>query len=164
MDKTAFINTLEQSRAEWEALLAPVDEERMLQPGAAGKWSVKDVIVHVTWGEREIVPIMRTHVLAGSELWELSDDERNEIVYQQNRDRPLQEILQEEQQAYADLFEAAQALSDEDLNDSQRFKQMPEEWVPWQIIAGCSFKHYQDHMPSIREWLAQRQEIGRAHV
>ncbi len=158
MDKAMFINTLKQSRAEWEALLAQVDEERMLQPGAAGKWSVKDVIVHVTWGEREIVPIMRTHVLAGSELWELSDDERNEIVYQQNRDRPLQEILQEEQQAYADLLEAAQALSDEDLNDPHRFKQMPDGWVPWQIIAGCSFKHYQDHMPSIREWLAQRQE------
>ncbi len=129
----------------------------MLQPGAAGKWSVKDVIAHVTWGEREIVPIMRTHVLAGSELWNLSDDERNEIVYQQNRDRPLQEILQEEQQAYADLLEAAQTLSDEDLNDPHRFKQMSEEWVPWQIIAGCSFKHYQDHMPSIREWLAQQQ-------
>jgi len=157
MDKATFINTLEQSRAEWEALLAQVDEERMLQPGAAGKWSVKDVIAHVTWGEREIVPIMRTHVLAGSELWNLSDDERNEIVYQQNRDRPLQEILQEEQQAYADLLEAAQTLSDEDLNDPHRFKQMLEEWVPWQIIAGCSFKHYQDHMPSIREWLAQQQ-------
>jgi uncharacterized damage-inducible protein DinB len=157
MDKATFINTLEQSRAEWEALLAQVDEERMLQPGAARKWSVKDVIAHVTWGEREMVPIMRTHVLAGSELWNLSDDERNEVVYQQNRDRPLQEILQEEQQAYADLFEAAQALSDEDLNDPHRFKQMPEGWVPWQIIAGCSFKHYQDHMPSIREWLAQRQ-------
>lgn len=157
MDKTVFINTLKQSRAEWEALLAQVDEERMLQPGAAGKWSVKDVIVHVTWSEREMVPIMSTRELVGSELWELSDDERNEIVYQQNRDRPLQEILQEEQQAYADLFEAAQTLSDEDLNDPHRFKQMPEEWVPWQIIAGCSFKHYQDHMPSIREWLAQRQ-------
>jgi uncharacterized damage-inducible protein DinB len=157
MDKATFINTLEQSRAEWEALLAQVDEERMLQPGAARKWSVKDVIAHVTWGEREMVPIMRTHVLAGSELWNLSDDERNEVVYQQNRDRPLQEILQEEQQAYADLFEAAQALSDEDLNDPHRFKQMPEGWVPWQIIAGCSFKHYQDHIPSIREWLAQRQ-------
>jgi uncharacterized damage-inducible protein DinB len=157
MDKATFINTLKQSRAEWEALLALVDEERMLQPGAAGKWSVKDIIAHVTWSEREMVPIMRTHVLVGSELWELSDDERNEIVYQQNRDRPLQEILHEEQQAYADLLEAAQTLSDEDLNDPHRFKQMPEEWVPWQIIAGCSFKHYHDHMPSIREWLAQRQ-------
>src|SRR5215470_19364468 len=105
MDKTTFISTLRQSRAEWEALLAQIDEERMLQPGAAGKWSVKDVIAHVTWGEREMVPIMRTRVLAGSELWNLSDDERNEIVYQQNRDRPLQEIMSEERQAYADLLE-----------------------------------------------------------
>ena len=153
MDKATFINTLEQSRAEWEALLAQVDEERMLQPGAAGKWSMKDVIVHVTWGEREIVPIMRTRELVGSELWELSDDERNEIEYQQNRERPLQEIRSEEQQAYADLLAAAQTLSDEDLNNPHRFQQMPEEWVPWQLFAGNSFKHYQDHMPALRTWV-----------
>ena len=158
MDKTTFINTLEQSRAEWEALLAQVDEEWMLQPGAAGKWSVKDVIAHVTWYEREMIPLMRMHMLADSELWELSNEERNEIVYQQNRDRPLQEILHEGQQAYADLLEAAQALSDEDLNNPHRFKQMPEDWVPWQIFAGNSFEHYQDHVTSLRQWLAQRQE------
>ncbi|MFL5695456.1 MAG: DinB family protein [Ktedonobacteraceae bacterium] len=156
MDKTVFISTLKKAREEWEALLAQVGEEQMLQPGAAGKWSVKDVIAHVTWGEREVAPVMRAHVLAGSELWNLSDDERNEIVYQQNRDRSLHEIMNEEQQAYADLLAAAQTLSDEDLNDSHRYKQMPEEWVPWQLYAGNTFKHYQDHMPSIREWLAQR--------
>jgi uncharacterized damage-inducible protein DinB len=156
MDKAMFIGTLKKAREEWEALLAQVGEEQMLQPGAAGKWSVKDVIAHVTWGEREIAPVMRTHVLAGSELWNLSDDERNEIVYQQNRDRSLHEIMNEERQAYADLLAAAQTLSDEDLNDSHRYKQMPEEWVPWQLYAGNTFKHYQDHMPSIREWLAQR--------
>jgi hypothetical protein len=158
MDKNTFINTLKQSRAEWEALLAQVDEEWMLQPGAAGKWSVKDVIAHVTWYEREMIPLMRMHTLAGSELWELSNEERNEIVYQQNRDRPLQEILHEGQQAYAALLEAAQALSDADLNDPHRFKQMPEDWVPWQIFAGNSFEHYQDHVASLRQWLAQRQE------
>ena len=158
MDKATFINTLKQTRAEWEALLAELDEEQMLQPGAAGKWSVKDVIAHVTWGEREIVPVIHTHVLAGSDLWDLSDDERNEIVYQQNRDRPLNEIVREEQQAYADLLEAVQTLTDEDLNDPHRFKQMPQEWAPWQIFVGNSFKHYQDHMPSIRAWLAQGQE------
>jgi hypothetical protein len=156
MDKTMFISTLKKAREEWETLLAQVGEERMLQPGAAGKWSVKDVIAHVTWGEREITPVMRAHVLAGSELWNLSDDERNEIVYQQNRDRSLHEIMNEEQQAHADLLAAAQTLGDEDLNDSHRYKQMPEEWVPWQLYAGNTFKHYQDHMPSIREWLAQR--------
>jgi uncharacterized damage-inducible protein DinB len=156
MDKTLFISTLRKAREEWEALLAQVGEEQMLQPGAAGKWSVKDVIAHVTWGEREIAPVMRTHVLAGSELWNLSDDERNEIMYQQNRDRSLHEIMNEEQQAYADLLAAARTLSDEDLNDSHRYKQMPEEWVPWQLYAGNTFKHFHDHMPSIREWLAQR--------
>jgi len=153
MDKTTFMNTLQETRAQWEELLAQVEEERMLQPGATGKWSVKDVIAHVMWGEREMVPLMHTHMVAGSELWNLSDDERNEIVYQQNRERPLHEIMSEEQQAYADLLAAAQTLSDDDLNDPHHFQQMPEEWVPWRIFAGNSFKHYQDHMPALRAWV-----------
>lgn len=153
MDKTTFMNTLQETRAQWEELLAQVEEERMLQPGAAGFWSVKDVIAHVMWCEREIGPIMQTHVFAGSDLWDLTDDESNEIVYQQNKNRPLQEILREEQQAYADLLAAAQTLSDDDLNDPHRFQQMPEAWVPWQLFAGNSFKHYQDHMPALRAWV-----------
>ena len=33
MDKTTFLNTLQETRAQWEELLAQVEEERMLQPG-----------------------------------------------------------------------------------------------------------------------------------
>jgi len=47
-------------------------------------------------------------------------------------------------------------LNDEDLNDPHRFKNMPREWRPWQLIAGNSFKHYEDHMPSIRQWLTKK--------
>ncbi len=144
---------LQETRAQWEELLTQIDEQRMLQPGATGKWSVKDVIAHVMWGEREVVSLMNTHMMAGSELWNLSNDERNEVMYQQNRERPLQEILSEEQQAYVDLLAAAQTLSDEDLNDPHRFQHMPEEWVPWRLFAGNSFKHYQDHMPALRAWV-----------
>jgi hypothetical protein len=153
MDKITFLQRLTETRAEWEEMLAQMDEERMLQPGAAGKWSVKDVIAHVMWGEREMVPIMRTHVVAGSELWDLEDDERNEIWYQRHRQRPLQEIRSEEQHTYAELLAAAQTLSDEDLTDPERFQQMPPEWVPWELFAGNSFEHYQDHLPSLRTWL-----------
>ncbi len=153
MDKTTFMNTLQETRAQWEELLAQVEEERMQRPGATGKWSVKDVIAHVMDGERELVQIMHTHVVTGSELWNLSDDERNEIVYQQNRERPLHEIMSEEQQAYANLLAAAQTLSDDDLNDPHHFQRMPEEWVPWRIFAGNSFQHYQDHMPALRAWV-----------
>lgn len=155
MDKTQFITTLKETREEWDALLALIGEARMEQSGATGKWSVKDVIAHITWSEREIAPVMRTHVLAGSELWDLSDYERNEIVYQRNRDRSLHEVISNEQQAYAYLFAAAQTLSDEDLHDSGRFRHMPQEWIPWQLFAGNSFNHYRDHMTSLREWLAR---------
>ena len=125
MDKATLLKTLTETRAAWETLLAQIDEEQMQRPGAAGKWSVKDVIAHVTWGESEIAPVLRTHVLAGSDLWNLSDDERNEITYQQNKDRPLHDIVNEEHQAYTALLEALQMLSDEDLNDPHRFKNMP---------------------------------------
>ncbi len=155
MDKMEFINTLKQAREEWDALMAQISEARMEQTGATGKWSVKDVIAHVTWVEREIVPVMRTYVLAGSELWELSDYERNEIVYQRNRDRSLQEIMSDERQAYANLLEAVQTLDDADLNEPQRYRHMPQDWIPWQLFAGNSFDHYRDHMTSLREWLAR---------
>ena len=158
MDQATLLKTLTETRAAWEALLAQIDEEQMFQPGAAGKWSVKDVIAHVTWGESEIAPVLRTHVLAGSDLWNLSDDERNEITYQQNKDRALHDIVNEERQAYTALLKAVQTLSDEDLNDPHRFKNMPQEWRPWQLIAGNSFKHYGDHMPSLREWLAKKSD------
>ncbi|SRR5579883_120167 len=158
MDKITLLKTLTEARASWEALLARIDEDQMQRPGAAGKWSVKDIIAHMTWGEREVAPVLRTHILAGSPLWNLSEDERNEITYQQNKDRALQDIVNEEQQAYRDLLEAVQTLSDEDLDDPRRFKNMPAEWKPWQLIAGNSFKHYEDHMPSIRAWLAENKD------
>ena len=59
MDKTTFIETLLARRAAWEALFAEVGEARMLQPGVAGEWSVKDVIAHVMWSEREMVGVMQ---------------------------------------------------------------------------------------------------------
>lgn len=155
MDKATLLKTLTETRAAWEALLAQIDEELMLQPGVTGKWSVKDVIAHVAWCESEIAPVFRTYILSGSDLWVLSDDERNEITYQQNKDQPLENIVNEERQAYTALLEAIQTLSDEDLNDPHRFKNMPKKWQPWQLIAGNTFKHYEDHMPSIREWLAK---------
>ncbi len=156
MDLATLLKTLIETRATWEALLAQIDEEQMQRPGVAGKWSVKDIIAHVAWCESEIAPVLRTHLLAGSDLWNLSDDESNEIIYQQNKDRPLHDIVNEERQAYTALLEAVQTLSDEDLNDPQHFKNMPQEWKPWQLIAGNSFKHYEDHMPSLREWLAKK--------
>ena len=99
---------------------------------------------------------MQTRTLTGSELWNLPQDERNEAIYQQYRNQPFHDIISQEQQAYAEILAAAKTLSDEELNDPHRFKDMPGDWIPWQILAGNSFTHYPDHITSIRAWLAQR--------
>ena len=65
-------------------------------------------------------------------------------------------MLAEEWQVYAQLLAEVQKLSDEDLNDPRRFREMPADWVPWEVIAGNSFKHYQDHILPIRAWLDQQ--------
>ena len=88
MEKATLLKTLIETRAAWEALLAQIDEEQMQRPGVDGTWSVKDIIVHVAWCESEIVQLLCTHVLAGSDFWNLSNDEGNEITYQQKKDRP----------------------------------------------------------------------------
>lgn len=153
MDKASFLETLHTTRAEWESLLAEIGEERMVLIGATGEWSVKDVIAHIMWGEREMVGVCQAHALVGSDLWEMTDDERNPIMVSWYRDHTLQDVLNEERQVYAQLLAEVEKLSESDLNDPRNFSSMPLDWSPWQVIAGCSFKHYRDHIPALRAWL-----------
>lgn len=153
MDKATFLETLRAERAEWESLLTEIGEEHMLLAGATGAWSVKDVIAHIMWSEREMVGVCQARALVGSDLWAMTDDERNPIVVAEYRARSLQDVLSEERQVYAQLLAEVEKLSDEDLNDARRFREMPSNLLPWQVIAGCSFKHYRDHIEPLRAWL-----------
>lgn len=155
MNKTTFIGLLEQARSEWEDALKQLNEQRMLQPGIEGSWSVKDLIAHVSWYEGEMVPVILQHVFTGSDWWAMPTDERNELIYQQNKERPLQEVVQDGRRSSANLLQAVQSLSDEDLNDANHFRDMPEDWIPWHIFAGNSYEHYQDHLPALRAWITQ---------
>jgi hypothetical protein len=155
MDKTTFLQALQETQAEWEAQLSQLDEARMLQPGVEATWSLKDLLAHLIWYEQEMVTLLQSRVFAGSDLWEVEGDARNELIRQQFLDRPLQEILDLRQHTYRELVEAAQGLSDEDLTDPQHFQGMPEDWIPWQIVAGNAFDHVRDHLSALRRWVAE---------
>ena len=75
MDRSLFLDELRAARAEWEAALAEIPSERMTEPGLAGGWSVKDLIAHVAWSEREMIGVIRDHLFrirdAGDRLFEL---------------------------------------------------------------------------------------------
>jgi hypothetical protein len=153
MDKTELLELIRTERTYWESQLDRVAESQMTQQGVAGHWSVKDLIAHVTWSEREMVGLLRARALVGSELWYLSEDERNAAVYEENRQRPLADVLAEAKEVYQQFLELLETLSDEDLADPSRFEGMPPDWAPWQVLAGSSYRHYRDHAEDIRKWL-----------
>jgi len=151
MKKTEFITRVGETYREYEAVLAGLNEAQMLQPRACGEWSVKDVIAHVAWHEREMVGVMRQRALVGSDLWNLPLDPRNAAIHAENKDRPLPEVLAEAKQAHRSLMDLLEGLTDEELLDPARFRGMPSDWIPWEVIASNTFEHYPDHTADIRK-------------
>jgi uncharacterized damage-inducible protein DinB len=150
-----FIDLMCVEHAKWETILAMVPESQMDMPGPAGdgEWSVKDILAHIAWYEREMAGAIEKHALVGSELWQLPPDQRNDVIFKENKDRPLNEIRDESRQVHDRLMQSLESLTEEDLHDAGRFLGMPAEWKPWQVIATNTFEHYQHHTAQVDYWL-----------
>jgi uncharacterized protein (TIGR03083 family) len=157
MELEEFLDHIKSARAAWETQLTRVRPDQMTAPGAVGNWSVKDLVAHITWSEREMLGVLEARALLGSDLWSLTNDERNEIVYQQNRDRPLDVVLAEGRAVYARLLALVSGMSAAELNDPGQYANMPADWLPWRVIAGNTYIHYQEHAQNLKDWL-DRQE------
>lgn len=156
MNKAQLLKAIRSARAEWDAALAQVDPSHYEESGVSGEWSLKDVIAHVSWFEREVAHAFRIRSYEeSSEWWLLPADERNARIYDANRARTLGDVLAESTETYAALLSAIDSLSDEDLNDAERFPYSPPGAQPWEIIAQNSYEHYQHHLGDLKKWLAR---------
>jgi uncharacterized damage-inducible protein DinB len=157
MTKTKLIETLRAKRAAWDALLAAAPEERMTEPGAAGAWSVKDIVAHLTYHERwyadRLHEQLRGEHYAPTEIDRMHFEERNERIYQQHRDLPLAQVLAESRQAFERLLAGVEAHTETFLIEPQQFEGMPAPFAVWQMLRGDVYEHYEQHMPSIRQWM-----------
>jgi hypothetical protein len=154
VNKAELLNTLKTARAEWDAVVeeALKAEANGHTPYAEGKYTLKDVIAHVTWYERETASMLKARALVGSEHWKKPDvDSRNEAVYGDIKDLPLDTVLKQKQEVYKELVTVVDDLAGEDIEDASRFNGLP--WPPSRVVAGNAYEHYQQHIPSIRAWL-----------
>ena len=160
--KGQVLEAIERERADWEALLAEVGEARMLQPGAMGVWTFKDLVAHLTgW---QVRGLRRLEAAANGQpepktVWPANlatDDEINDWIYAQNKDRLLGEVVSESRESYARLAEIVQMLPDEALTDPDFFPWLEGNALGLEIISGAYFSHWHDeHEPEIRRWLEQ---------
>jgi hypothetical protein len=147
MTKSEFIDRVRRAREAWEAQVVQYDADRMEQPGFTGEWSLKEVIAHIIWYDREMVEMLKNKELAGSPLWELPLDERNAAIYVEIKSQNLgkAQVLDEAQKVYDELLRLLDMCDDQDLNDPKRFAGMPPDWKPWEVIASNTYEHYAEH-------------------
>jgi uncharacterized damage-inducible protein DinB len=137
---------------EWKKSLFLVPSERMNEP-VVGSWSVKDIIAHITWHDREMVGVLKTRRLCGSEWWDLPLEDRNQRIFEQHHSQPLGEVVQEHEQVHRQLLEQLERLDDHDLNDPSRISEMLPGLKPWMLLEDNTWAHYMNHTETLWAWL-----------
>ncbi|MBW7884166.1 MAG: DinB family protein [Caldilineaceae bacterium] len=153
MKQSELIDRMLATRAEFEHLLAELNLEQMTARGVAGEWSVKDILVHIAWYQTEEAELFGETGVPASSLWDTPQDARNEMLFVQNRDRPLDDALTAFRLAFEKLVGVVRNLSDEDLSSAARFPGSTAERPPWRSIAAHSYQHDREHMDMIRRWM-----------
>lgn len=162
MDKTTLLNMIQTEYAQFESLIAPLNETQLCTAPFAEEWSIKDIMAHIAVWEQLCTRWLEEFVRGVTpQPSERLDMESNERIYQENRDRSLAEVRalfhHAHQQFLHQVELLAQTFSEEDLNASHRFA-WTESWPGSSliaVIADNSYEHYHDHAQQIRHWLAK---------
>ena len=145
--KAQLLDEIRRTHGELGAVIAPLTEAQMSQPGVNGEWSVKDVLAHLTWWEGHMLRALRT----GQEELEPEGSNpdnltarKNAEVFAANRDRPLAEVRAEFETTYQEVLATLEGWPAEALARDETYEE-----IGWD-----TFKHYPDHTAAIRQWLA----------
>jgi len=149
MTKNDFMQNLQDGRRQWQQIWKRIDLFGTSRPRTPGEMSLRDILYHVAWYEREMVEMMQLRSLVGSPWWELPVDERNAHIQTEAQTVSLLQAWRLEQQVYAELMSQLQTLRDEELEDARFFQEMPADWKPWQVIASNTYEHYAEHYGGI---------------
>ena len=148
-----FIQSVKKNRAALEKAIASLDRKMLTRPGVTGKWSIKDILAHITWFDREMVGILEAKAFISSDLWSLPPDKRNAVIHKRAKPHSLEKVLAEAERVYKALLLSLADLRDTDLHNPAAFPGMPDDWTPWEVIAGNTYDHYQEHLTDILTWL-----------
>ena len=152
LSKADVLNPIRFRRSQWEQALASIPQERMAEP-AIGEWSIKDIVAHLTWYDREMANVLKARPVASSEWWNLPREERNQRIFEQHRNQPLAEVLQEHDKAHRQLVEAIEKLGDEDLNGPSPIREMRPGSKLWMMLEENTWFHYLLHTEALWAWL-----------
>ncbi|MHA3964117.1 MAG: ClbS/DfsB family four-helix bundle protein [Candidatus Thorarchaeota archaeon SMTZ1-45] len=165
MTTTELIEILLKAHKKLQNLLKGLNESQMEMSGVQGERSIKDLLAHITaWNKHGILwiesvyrgekPIM---LVKGETMDEIKEEMviLNLEIHHQNRDRPLQEVVEECNETFALVIEHVKKLSKKHL-DSVFDYAWAQEPITGQTIVLWRHWHLQSHMKHILAWLEKQ--------
>jgi hypothetical protein len=155
MDKNELLKALITTREEFRQAVEDLPDEALLEPGVVGSWSIKDIMAHIMLWESELVKL----------LWEIQqgrkpttihfqnqDIEETNIRWQQeNKDRPLDIVLEDFEGVRRQTMRRLEAITNNDLSDPRRFPWLKNKPLSkW--IENDTFGHESEHIAQIKAW------------
>ena len=152
-DKTELVTLIED---EWTALRHIIDKltpKQMITPDA-GSWSPKDNLAHLSAWERFMLlrylqgqtPHQALQI-AEATLEHLEEADINQILFERNRLRHVDDVLQELQQTHAELLDTLEQMTFADLMQPNSEDPRHRSLIIW--VMGNTYQHYREHRETI---------------
>jgi hypothetical protein len=141
---------LDREWASIERICFSLSEADMVAPRAAGEWSIKDTLVHLSAWEKYLLDRL-SYVMTGMKpyypVMTNWDDVHhfNAQVYAENRDRPLTSVVIEFRSLYRGVMTVLEALSDEQLNQTYSYDFPDDSLNMLQLIRANTCDHFREH-------------------
>lgn len=150
MNKQQLIDKLEKAWVDFQESYAGLSEAQLVAPGVTGDWSVKDILAHVSWWERESLEHLPT-ILQGGRPPRYSVtyggiDAFNAQMTERMHDFSLVEVSRQMEETHARLVEYLQNAPEEQFASETRFRRR---------LRLDTYSHYPIHAKAIRLWRGQ---------
>ena len=158
MNKSELFGAIRAEYDELNSLLASMSEAQMTESGAQDEWSVKDIVAHLTaWQSllgQWLEQARRGETPRPANWPEGYIDRLNRQFYDENRNRPLADVLADYHRSHERAVAAIDFYSDAELNDPHCFAWWDGEPI-LTLIEGNTYGHFAEHIAAIRRWLGQ---------
>jgi hypothetical protein len=160
--KEHILAALREQFESWQELLVSLSEEQINAPRFDFDWSIKDVMAHLwAWQQISIArmeagalhqePAYPEWMVSIGTDWEDNADRVNALTFENNHNKPWQEIYENWRGGFLRFLELGNEVSERNLLDGDRYPWLNGYSLAFILVA--SYDHHQEHLEKLTDWL-----------
>lgn len=152
MNRSQLLGRVDAAWTDFRQSYAGLSDALLLEPGVTGRWSVRDIIAHVTWWEEEALAHLPA-IAQGRKPPRYSTtyggiDAFNAQMAERKKHLSLAEVMREQEETHRRLIDLIDHAPDDQITVETKWRHR---------LRLDTYGHYPKHAAAIRRWRGQRQ-------